>query len=126
MPRPRPDFFYRCFPCGVASKQLHCLIKVHDVVEGRKSFPSGHTSFAFCSLGFLSLWLYGKLKTAFRNLRVEIFCMLPLALATLIGVSRCCDNHHHWEDVVAGGILGFSSSYFCYKVYCKPADHLCE
>lgn len=98
--RPRPDFFYRCFPCGIGPKQ-RCVGSVYDIIEGRKSFPSGHTSFAFCSLGFLSLWLDGKLKTACRDLRVVVFCLLPLVLATLIGVSRCYDNHHHWEDVAA-------------------------
>lgn len=123
--RPRPDFFYRCFPNGRMTKDLRCTGVLKDVLEGRKSFPSGHSSFSFCSLGFISVWLCGKLRVLSRNrgeaLRV-VTCLVPLVAAGVVAMTRCCDNHHHWEDVLAGAIIGFTSSYFCYRQYYYSLD----
>lgn len=123
--RPRPDFFYRCFPNGKMTKDLRCTGLMKDLLEGRKSFPSGHSSFSFCSLGFISIWLCGKLRVLSNNrgegVRV-VTCLVPLVAAGVVSMTRCCDNHHHWEDVFAGSIIGFTSSYFCYRQYYYPLD----
>lgn len=121
--RPRPDFFYRCFPNGKITKDLHCLGDVREIMEGRKSFPSGHSSFAFASLGFLSIWIYGKLKLNWRGIVARLFCCVPPILtATIIAGSRVYDNHHHWEDVLVGSVIGSFSSYFCYSYYYNAVD----
>uniref|UniRef100_A0A0E0MR46 Phosphatidic acid phosphatase type 2/haloperoxidase domain-containing protein n=1 Tax=Oryza rufipogon TaxID=4529 RepID=A0A0E0MR46_ORYRU len=112
--RPRPDFFWRCFPDG---KQLYDQV-TGDVIchgeksflkDGRKSFPSGHTSWSFAGLGFLSLYLSGKIKVFDRQGHVAKLCImiLPLLIASLVGISRIDDYRHHWEDVFAGGLLGW-------------------
>ncbi|GFZ16038.1 lipid phosphate phosphatase 2 [Actinidia rufa] len=111
--RPRPDFFWRCFPNGKGvfnnvTTNVVCTGKKSDIMEGHKSFPSGHTSWSFAGLGFLSWYLSGKIRAFDRRGHVSKLCiiLLPLLVAALVGVSRVDDYWHHWQDVFAGGFLG--------------------
>lgn len=63
---------------------------------------------SFAGLGFLSLYLAGKIKAFDRRGHVAKLCIvfLPLLMASLVAVSRVDDYWHHWQDVFAGGLLG--------------------
>nr|XP_026494147.1 phospholipid phosphatase 5 [Vanessa tameamea] len=121
--RPRPDFFYRCFPDGIETPELQCTGDISDIMEGRKSFPSGHSSLSFCSLGIASAWICGRLGTISRKrgsgARV-LTTIIPLVMAGCIALSRTCDYHHHWQDVLVGSTLGFTVSVLCYRQYYNP------
>ncbi|XP_030492023.2 lipid phosphate phosphatase 2 isoform X1 [Cannabis sativa] len=127
--RPRPDFFWRCFPDG---KDFYdkwgdvvCHGDINVIKEGHKSFPSGHTSWSFAGLGFLSLYLSGKVKVFDRKGHIAKLCIvfLPLLVASLVGISRVDDYWHHWQDVFAGGLLGLTVATFCYLQFFPPPYH---
>ncbi|KAF5751891.1 putative lipid phosphate phosphatase 3 [Tripterygium wilfordii] len=128
--RPRPNFFWRCFPDGIDLYDhwgdVVCHGKASEIKEGYKSFPSGHTSWSFAGLGFLSLYLSGKIKAFDRKGHVAKLCVvfLPLLAASLVGVSRVDDYWHHWEDVFVGGLLGLVVAAFCYRQFFPPPYHV--
>ncbi|XP_069150638.1 lipid phosphate phosphatase 2 isoform X4 [Solanum lycopersicum] len=124
--RPRPDFFWRCFPDGkeVYDKwgDVVCHGDKNVVREGHKSFPSGHTSLSFAGLGFLSLYLSGKIQVFDCRGHVAKLCLvlLPLLLASLVAISRVDDYWHHWQDVFAGGLIGLVVATLCYLQFFPP------
>ncbi|XP_031501371.1 lipid phosphate phosphatase 2-like isoform X2 [Nymphaea colorata] len=128
--RPRPDFFWRCFPDGkevydTITSGVICHGEDSVIKEGHKSFPSGHTSWTFAGLGFLSLYLSGKIKAFDQRGHVAKLCIvfLPLLLAALVGTSRVDDYWHHWQDVFAGGLLGMTVATFCYLQFFPAPYH---
>ncbi|KAL6543799.1 Lipid phosphate phosphatase 1 [Orobanche gracilis] len=128
--RPRPDFFWRCFPDGQEVYDrlgnVVCNGKGSDIKEGHKSFPSGHTSWSFAGLGFLSLYLTGKIKCFDGRGHVSKLCVLffPILAACLVGISRVDDYWHHWQDVFTGGLLGLTVATFCYLQFFPPPYHI--
>ncbi|GAA5880964.1 hypothetical protein JCM3774_001489 [Rhodotorula dairenensis] len=124
--RLRPDFFARCEWDAVA----HACTGALDLVkDGRRSFPSGHSSTSWQAMLFVALYLAGKNgafalaapfpKSGFLQSRLLRFGVVvaPLFLGTWICVTRLEDHRHHPADVVAGSLIGAVSALVMYAIY---------
>ncbi|KAI0831806.1 lipid phosphate phosphatase 1 [Trametes gibbosa] len=123
--RLRPDFLDRC----KWDKELKaCAGKLETVIDGRRSFPSGHSSTAFAGMTFLSLWIAGatgawrlteSTPSGFRGSKIArlSLSLAPLLFATWVAVSRVEDYRHHKEDVIVGSLIGAGSAIICYLIY---------
>ncbi|KAH9975967.1 lipid phosphate phosphatase 1 [Lactifluus volemus] len=124
--RLRPDFLARC---QWDPLERICTGDVSDILDGRKSFPSGHSSTAFVGMTFLSLFLAGKTAglcfavssspVSFLRSRLTRLCLVlaPLFFASWVAITRIEDYRHHKEDVIVGGLIGIFSGTICYLHY---------
>eukprot|EP00644_Phytophthora_capsici_P001004 jgi/Phyca11/121317/e_gw1.43.337.1 len=94
--------------------------------EGRKSFPSGHASFAWSTMLLLTLYLLGRSRlncktrseSAIRGGRKMLklmLCFTPSFVAAWVAITRSIDNWHHYSDILAGSIIGAVSACVAYS-----------
>jgi diacylglycerol diphosphate phosphatase / phosphatidate phosphatase len=113
--RLRPDFLSRCQWDGEKCSGIPAVI-----TEGRRSFPSGHSTIAFAGMSYLSLYIAGRCRLFHKNYMWQtklvgaVSVFFSLTIAVFIGYSRIYDHWHHVTDVIAGGGLGILSASCCY------------
>ena len=134
--RLRPNFYGMC---GFDLELLQCTVENHSLLmDARHSFPSGHSSMAFCGMTVLSFWFLGKvgmqrnfllpsrgpsrgLPTVQTAAYSKILAFLSYApfmfIAVYIAASRIRDFYHNADDVIAGAILGIVCSLFSYHIW---------
>ncbi|KAK4507017.1 hypothetical protein PRZ48_000751 [Zasmidium cellare] len=123
--RPRPDLLARCKPESGTPKNEMVTIDVctetnhHTLHDGWRSYPSGHSSFAFAGLGWVALLLASQTHVLRprANMTVVLLCLVPLLGAALIAISRLEDYRHDVFDVVSGSLLGMAVTYFNWRRY---------
>ncbi|KAI7857011.1 phosphatidic acid phosphatase type 2/haloperoxidase [Circinella umbellata] len=132
--RPRPDFLSRCQPIAGSVDPIYGVSNVticttpidsHIMVDGYKSFPSGHSSFSFAGLGYTGFYLGGKMHMFDKRghtYKCFMFAFPGLA-ALLVAISRTRDYRHHWQDVFIGSLLGAGIAYFAYRQYYPSLIH---
>lgn len=118
--RPRPNFFALCgYPYNsvthtygtphLLGSYSSCTKSEADIIHAHTSFPSGHSSWSFAGLGYVSLLLWFTMRSgpAGRPRWAEVLlAAFPLFCASLIACSRTRDNYHHYADVLCGSVLG--------------------
>ncbi|KAF7295049.1 PAP2-domain-containing protein [Mycena indigotica] len=126
--RPRPDMLDRCQPkpgsvdpiFGLSDSSI-CTTVANSptLMDGFRSFPSGHSSLSFAGLGFLAFYVAGKTHLFDKRGYVARawLSLTPFMGAALVAISRTMDSRHHWQDVLVGSILGTVVSYFAYRQY---------
>ncbi|KAH9066693.1 lipid phosphate phosphatase 1 [Lactarius vividus] len=124
--RLRPDFLARC---QWDASQHICTGKIDDIVDGRKSFPSGHSSTAFVGMTFTALFLAGKTAALCFNvspfpgtllnsrLARLVLVLMPLVFSTWVAITRVEDYRHHKEDAIVGSVIGILSGTIGYLLY---------
>lgn len=108
--QPRPDY-----------KEMH----IEDPLDSISSFPSGHSSVAFASFTYASLVMWHSLGAPLMkmpNMHVLILplvlvCTAPLCISTWIAVTRVQDYHHRTVDILAGSIIGMTSSVMIFSIH---------
>ena len=92
---------------GVSYTLKHTIHEWRPDNSDNRSFPSGHSAFAFAGatvlhkeFGHLSPWI----------------SVAGYSVATMTAVGRVCKDRHHWYDVCAGAAIGFLSTELTYYV----------
>jgi len=84
-----------------------------ELKDQRKSFMSGHSSYAFSAATWCILYLQAKVHPLISKtfivaaIQISFFC-----LAFAAAVSRAIDFKHHWDDVLMGSVMGMAIQAF--------------
>jgi len=100
----------------------HPLIKPEKfedrLLDARKSFPSGHSSFAlYCAIFFVLYSEYRLGKILKLRLARHFFQLIAMAWSLWVCGTRIVDFKHRFSDVAAGMIIGTVTATFIFFVY---------
>ncbi|XP_077590136.1 phospholipid phosphatase 3-like [Stigmatopora nigra] len=119
--RLRPNFLsvcnitYASINCTPGSyvSQVNCRQPVAKMVEeARKSFFSGHASFAMYTMLYLAFYLQARLSWRGARLLRPLMQFILVMIAIYTGLSRISDYRHHPTDVLTGFIQGGLTAYW--------------
>ncbi|XP_062891966.1 phospholipid phosphatase 3-like [Mobula hypostoma] len=117
--RLRPNFLYVCKPdfskidCTKGYIEDYvCNGTASAVTEGRKSFYSGHASFAMYTLLYLAFYLEARFTWKGARLLRPLLQALLIMMAIYTGLTRVSDYRHHPSDVIVGFLQGAIIAYW--------------
>uniref|UniRef100_A0A8C0G875 Phosphatidic acid phosphatase type 2/haloperoxidase domain-containing protein n=1 Tax=Chelonoidis abingdonii TaxID=106734 RepID=A0A8C0G875_CHEAB len=120
--RLRPHFLAVCRPdlallnCSRGYvEEYACTVGPSQEKEARKSFYSGHASFAMYSMTYL-FYLQARLTWRGARLLRPLLQFVLLLLALYTGLTRISDYWHHPSDVAVGFLQGALIAYWVVSV----------
>lgn len=97
----------------ISPSMYSCRQPNHKMVEeARKSFFSGHASFAMYTMLYLAFYLQARLSWRGARLLRPLLQFLLLMIAIYTGLTRISDYRHHPSDVLVGYIQGGLTAYW--------------
>ncbi|KAM5172494.1 phospholipid phosphatase 3-like [Mantella aurantiaca] len=115
--RLRPHFLAVCQPAALNCtagyvEDYECTGNPSAVTEARKSFYSGHASFAMYSMMYLSFYLQVRMTWSGARLLRPLVQFVLILLALYTGFTRISDYRHHPSDVAIGFLQGALVAYW--------------
>uniref|UniRef100_A0A8C8VPW7 Phosphatidic acid phosphatase type 2/haloperoxidase domain-containing protein n=1 Tax=Pelusios castaneus TaxID=367368 RepID=A0A8C8VPW7_9SAUR len=117
--RLRPHFLAVCRPdlallnCSRGYvEEYTCTAGSSEEKEARKSFYSGHASFAMYSMAYLVFYLQARFTWRGARLLRPLVQFVLLLLAMYTGLTRISDYWHHPSDVAVGFLQGALVAYW--------------
>ncbi|XP_075062642.1 phospholipid phosphatase 3-like [Mixophyes fleayi] len=115
--RLRPNFLSVCQPealnCTTGFVDVYtCTGKASSVTEARKSFYSGHASFAMYTMLYLTFYLQVRLTWRGARLLRPLVQFVLILVALYTGFTRISDHRHHPSDVAIGFLQGALVAYW--------------
>ncbi|XP_072531312.1 phosphatidic acid phosphatase type 2D [Salminus brasiliensis] len=118
--RLRPNFLSVCNVTYVALgctpgnyvSDVACRSSGKEEEEARKSFFSGHASFAMYTMLYLAFYLQARLSWRGARLLRPLIQFLLVMLAVYTGLTRISDYRHHPTDVLTGFLQGALTAYW--------------
>ncbi|TTA69419.1 Phospholipid phosphatase 3 [Bagarius yarrelli] len=118
--RLRPNFLA---VCNVTYESLNCTLGEYidnvkcsssrkEEEEARKSFFSGHASFAMYTMLYLAFYLQARFSWRGARLLRPLLQFLLVMLAVYTGLTRISDYRHHPSDVLTGFLQGGITAYW--------------
>ncbi|XP_039628426.1 phosphatidic acid phosphatase type 2D [Polypterus senegalus] len=109
--RLRPNFLTVCKPlvnCSIGQyvDNYSCTGNASLEKEARKSFYSGHASFAMYTMLYLAFYLQARFTWHGARLLRPLVQFLLVMLALYTGLTRISDYKHHPSDVLVGFVQG--------------------
>mmetsp|Transcript_9332 Transcript_9332/g.16078 ORF Transcript_9332/g.16078 Transcript_9332/m.16078 type:complete len:284 (-) Transcript_9332:836-1687(-) len=133
----RPDFLDRCqlsstaVPIEATGREStysisDCTGANHLVVDGRKSFPSGHAAYflyAGVSLAFMFYTVHIRPRRAAGDdvhFHWFLWAAVPILFASIVIASRLGDHRHRVADLTTGAVLGVAAAAVCIAYIYPP------
>ncbi|CAG9766159.1 unnamed protein product [Ceutorhynchus assimilis] len=119
----RPHFFDTCRP----DTNINCTVGEYiidftctrtdlpylDLVDASRSFPSGHSSGAWCGALFCAYIIHSRLPIHKTGTALKLFMFaLSMTFGLACSLTRITDRRHHWWDVLTGSIVGMLGAAF--------------